>query len=238
MEGPGHENRKFFVLPDRSMGVVIIPFDYEQLPDAQRTRIVPICISSLDRHGNPIARVWFEKGVVPVQNQLRSLARYRLGDVRRVSELAEITVHKLWERHREDAGILPCRRVLVRAMWEARDLAAGDSQWHINHTVSLAMDSLEGDLYGNGPTDSKRYEEIYEQRLLLDLVERRIEEDHREEIREIFRMLREGYTWEEVAHRLGERTPAALKKRFWRWVRRNFPKTSLKKRLHTGRHMP
>jgi hypothetical protein len=111
------------------MGVVIIPFDYEQLPESQRKAIVPICIASVDRHGNPIAPIWFEQGVVPVQNQLRSLARYKLGDVWRVSELAEITVHKLWERHGEDAGIWPWRRVLAHAIWEARDLAVGESQW-------------------------------------------------------------------------------------------------------------
>ena len=219
------------------MGVVIIPFDYDQLPESQRKAIVPICIASTDRHGNPIARIWFEQGVVPVQNQLRSLARYKLGDVRRVSELAEITVHKLWERHGEDAGIMPWRRVLVRAVWEARDLASGGSLWRIKHTVPLALGSLEGDLYGNGLTDPKRYDKVYEQQLLLDLVEHRIEEDHREEIREIFRMLREGYTWEEVAQRLGERTPAALKKRFWRWIRRNFPQKPRQKPLPPGRHM-
>ena len=67
-------------------------------------------------------------------------------------------------------------------MWEARDLAAGNSPWRINHTVSLAMDSLERDLYNNGIADPKRYEEIYQQQLLLDLVERRIAEDHRQEI--------------------------------------------------------
>ena len=36
MEGPGLEKRNIFVLADKDMGVVIIPFDYEQLPDAQR----------------------------------------------------------------------------------------------------------------------------------------------------------------------------------------------------------
>src|ERR1039458_10118233 len=181
MEAPGHRIESFFLVlrsRGRGMGVVIIPFDYEQLPESERKTIVPICISSVDRHGNPIAAVWFEKGVVPVQDQLRGLARIRLGDVQRVSELAEITVHKLWERHGEDAGIWPWRRVLVRAMWEARDLAAGDSRWRINHTVSLAVDSLEGDLYGNSLADPKRYDEIYQKRLLLDLIERRIEEDH------------------------------------------------------------
>ena len=209
-----------------SMEVVIIPFNYDQLPESERKTIVPICIASVDRHGNPIAPIWFEKGVAPVQDQLRGLARFKLGDVQRVSELAEITVHKLWERHGDAAGIWPWRRVLVRAMWEARDLAAGGSRWRINHTVSLAVDSLEGDLYGNGPADPKRYDEIYKQQLLLDLIERRIDKDRRPEIREVFKMLRQGYTWEEVAQQLGNQKPEALKKRFWRWMRRNFPQKS------------
>jgi hypothetical protein len=230
METSGREKQKFFTAPEKGMGVVIIPFDYEQLPESQRNTIIPICIASVDRHGNQIAPIWFEKGVAPVQEQLCSIARVRLGDVRRVSELAEITIHKLWERHGEEVGIWPWRRVLVRAMWEARDLAAGDSRWHINHTVPLALDSLEGDLHG-----PKRYEEIYQQQLLLDLVERRIEQDRCKEIREVFKMLRQGYTWEEVAQRLGQQKPEALKKRFWRWMKRNFPQ---RKRLHPGRRMP
>jgi hypothetical protein len=206
------------------MGFVIIPFDYEQLPDAQQKVIVPICIPSVDRHGNPIARIWFEEGVAPVQDQLRDLARHKLGDVRRVSELAEITVHKLWERHGEDAGACPSRRVWARAVWEARDLAAGGSQWRITHTVPLALGSLEQDLYGNGLPDPTHYEEVYERELLIELVERRIEKDHREDIREMFRMLRQGYGWDEIATRLQDPKPEALKKRFWRWIRRNFQK--------------
>ena len=206
------------------MGFVIIPFDYEQLPDAQQKAIVPICIPSVDRYGNPIARIWFEEGVAPVQDQLRDLARHKLGDVRRVSELAEITVHKLWERHGEDAGACPSRRVLARAVWEARDLAAGGSQWRITHTVPLALGSLEQDLYGNGLPDPTRYEEVYERELLIELVERRIEKDHREDIREMFRMLRQGFGRDEIATRLQDPKPEALKKRFWRWIRHNFQK--------------
>jgi hypothetical protein len=220
------------------MGVVIIPFDYEQLPDAQRKTIVPICIASLDRHGNPIARVWFEQGVAPVQDQLRGIARYRLGDVGRVSELAEITVHKLWEQHGEDAGIWPWRRVWARAIWEARDMAVGESQWRIRHTVPLALGSLEQDLYGNGLTDPTCYDEVYERELLVELVERRIERDHREEIREVFKMLRQGYTWDEIAMRLHDPKPEALKKRFWRWIKQNFPQKPRQKPLRPGRHMP
>ena len=47
------------------MGVVVIPFEYEQLAAARQTEIVPICIESVDREGRPIARVWFEPGVRP-----------------------------------------------------------------------------------------------------------------------------------------------------------------------------
>ena len=102
-------------------------------------------------------------------------------------------------------------------MWVARDLAAGANWWQIERTVSLALDSLEGDL--NGPNGC---EEMYQRQLLLDLVERRIEQDRRPEIRDVFKMLRQGYTWDEVAECLGDTNPEALKKRFWRWVKRRF----------------
>lgn len=220
------------------MGVVIIPFDYEQLPESKQKSIAPICIASVDRHGNPIAQVWFEQGVAPIQDQLRNIARYKLGDVRLVSELAEITVHKLWERHGEDAGVFPWRRVWARAIWEARDMAAGDSQWRIRHTVPLALSSLEQDLYGNGLTDPTSYDKIYERELLVELVERRIKSDHREEIRQVFTMLRQGHTWEEIALRLQDPKPEALKKRFWRWIKQNFPPSGEKSPRIRRRHMP
>ena len=40
---------------------------------------------------------------------------------------------------------------------------------------------------------------------------------------------------EEVAQRRGTQKPEALKKRFWRWMKRNFPQKSRQKPLHTGR---
>ena len=89
--------------------------------------------------------------------------------------------------------------------------------------VPLAMDSLERDLYNNGIADPNRYEDIYQHQLLLDLVERRIVDDHRPEIREVFKMLRQGYNWDEIGSRLGNANPEALKKRFWRWMHSNFP---------------
>jgi hypothetical protein len=218
-----------------TLGFVIIPFDYDQLSDDQKKSIVPICIASVDRFGRAIAPIWFEEGVAPVQNQLRGLARHKLGDVCRVSELAEITVHKLWERHGEDAGILPWRRVLARAVWEARDLTVGGSLWRMRHTVPLEMWALDLGIYGSDMTEP---EEIYARGLLIELIERRIEEDQRADIREIFAMLRQGYTWDEVAERLGNEKSVTLKKRFWRWIKRNFRQEDCDPSLPPRKHMP
>jgi len=207
----------------RGKGVIIIPFDYEELPEAKRMMIVPIRIASADRYGNPIAPIWFEQGVVPVQNELRDLAHYKLRDVHRVSELAEITVHRLWDMHGEDAGAFPWRPVWVRAIWEARDMAAGESRRLILQTIPLALGSLERDLHGNALTDPRHCDDVGARKLLVELVERRIENDHREDFREAFKMLRQGYTWDEIAIRLHEPQPITLKKRFWRWIRDNVP---------------
>jgi hypothetical protein len=220
------------------MGFVIIPFDYDQLSDDQKKSIVPICIASVDRHGNAIARIWFEQGVAPVQDHLRTVARLNLGDVHRVSELVEITVHKLWARHGEDAGVTPWHRVLTRALWEARHMAMGGSPWRMNHTVPLALGTLEQDLYENSIADDNNYEKIYERDLLVNLVERRIARDQREDFREAFKMLRQGYTWDEIATQLSDSNPEALKRRFWRWIKRTFPRPRRRKSLHSRKHVP
>lgn len=206
------------------MGFVIIPFNYEQLPESQRKAIVPICIASTDRHGNPIARVWFEKGVAPIENHLRKIARLQVGDVRRVSELTETVVHKLWQRYGEDAGALPWRRVYRWALWEARKLAVGGETWYVRHTVPLAPDVVKGDFDERPLADPTDYSKFYEQRLLIALVERKIDEQHRDDIRQYLRMLRAGYTWEEIGAKLGYRTSEAPRKRFERWVKEHFPK--------------
>jgi hypothetical protein len=73
--------------------------------------------------------------------------------------------------------------------------------------------------------------------LLLDLVERRIEQDRRPEIGDVFKMLRQGYTWDEVAERLGDTSPEALKKRFWRWMKRNFLPERYKSAPGSGRRL-
>lgn len=104
------------------MAVVTIPFDYEQLDDPNS--VVPICIEDTDRQGRKIARGWFA-AVVPIANRMRGLARRRLDDEWRVSELAESTVHDVWYKHLEQLGLWPSALIWHHAKRKAEDLRAG-----------------------------------------------------------------------------------------------------------------
>jgi len=104
------------------MSVVTIPFDYDKLEDP--SSVVPICIGDTDREGRRIAWGWFT-AVVPIANGLRRLARVRLDDVWRVSELTESTVHDIWYKFGENLGLSPSARLWHRAKWNAEDLRAG-----------------------------------------------------------------------------------------------------------------
>ena len=100
----------------------------------------------------------------------------------------------------------------------------GGSPWRKRHTVPLALGSIERRMYRDSTTGANKCEETYERDLLVDLVERRIQREHREEFREAFKMLREGYGWDEIAARVHDSNPEALKRRFWRWIDRTFRK--------------
>ena len=104
------------------MAVVTIPFDYEELGDLNS--VVPICIEDTDRHGRKIAWGWIA-AVVPIADSLRQLARWRLEDEWRVSELTELAVHRVWHKHRDNLGRWPSGRIWHRAWWVAEDLRAG-----------------------------------------------------------------------------------------------------------------
>jgi hypothetical protein len=104
------------------MSVVTIPFDYDKLEDPGS--VVPICIEDTDREGRRIVWGWFT-AVVPIANGLRRLARRRLDDVWRVSELTESTVHDLWYKFGENLGLSPSARLWHRAKWNAEYLRAG-----------------------------------------------------------------------------------------------------------------
>src|SRR5581483_5933083 len=101
------------------MPFVTIPFDFEDF--GTNNRIEPIVINDTDRFGRIIAPEWFA-AVVPIADLLRELARRRLEDVRRVSELTELSVHALWYKHEYDFGVWPQWRVYWNAKGRAEEL--------------------------------------------------------------------------------------------------------------------
>jgi len=112
------------------MAMVTIPFDYDQLEDPNS--VVPICIEDTDREGRRIAWGWFT-ATVPIANSLRNLARRRLDDVWRVSELTQCTVHNVWYKHGQNLGLWPSKRLWHYAKWKAEDIRAGG--WRLRHHV-------------------------------------------------------------------------------------------------------
>ena len=57
-----------------------------------------------------------------VREHLVNIAHHTLGDPWRVSELAEVTVHRLWEKHCTGVHPWPARLVLKKAMWVAEEM--------------------------------------------------------------------------------------------------------------------
>lgn len=201
--------------------VVVIPENYEELSKAQRERIIPICIKAFDEHGCPIAAEWFSRGVAPVRMELVGMAQYQLGDPWRASELAEVTVHRLWARHGTNVGRFPARRVLKKAMWISEELKHGD--WHKMrfHHLYLALDALDLKIRDGILPDPSDYAELFEQQIMLDSVEEQLEREGRIQIRTMFQLMRRGYSWREIADRLGVRTGEIAKRRFYRWIRKS-----------------
>jgi hypothetical protein len=199
--------------------VVVIPQNYEELSEAQRKRIIPICIRASDEDGCPIDYKWFSHGVAPVHAELVSMANHQLGDPWCASELAEAAVHRLWARYGSNLGRFPARRVLKKAMWISEELKYGD--WHRIRYLYLAIEELDMKIRDAMLPDPGEYPALFEQKIMLDSVEDRLELEGRTQIRAMFQLMRRGYRWHEIAERLGIRTGEIAKRRFYRWLRKS-----------------
>jgi hypothetical protein len=199
--------------------VVVIPENYEELPSAQRKQIIPICITAWDAMGQPIASEWFFSGVAPVRRELVGMAHHALGDPWRASELAETTVHRLWARHGSAVGRYPGRRVLVKAKWVAQELKNGDWRRTKYPKLYLALDTLDEKIRDQTLADPREYAERFEQQIMLDSIEDRLQHEGRTLIRTMFQLIRRGYSWQEVAERVALPTGEIAKRRFYRWMK-------------------
>jgi hypothetical protein len=192
------------------MGFVMIPPGY----DPARDFVVPICIRDEDDDGRPIPQVWFD-AVSLVQDWLRDLAKVVLGDEWLVSELAEHTVHTLARRHGSNAGDKPGRRVYLNAIWEARNLAAGD-QWlrkHRHAFYSLSIIDTELRLC---------LEEAFKRTIMLDSLDKKLSNSGKTLTQRAYRLFRCGCDWDEIRAEL--EIPAdrerAFRRSFYRVLRR------------------
>ena len=116
------------------MGLVTIPFDYEELEHPES--VVPICIEDTDAEGQKIAWGWFA-AIPPIADRLRGLARRRLNDEWRVSELTESSVHEVWYTHFDNLGLWPSARLWHHAKWKAEDLRVGG--WRARQGVDMPL---------------------------------------------------------------------------------------------------
>jgi len=200
------------------MGIVTIPFDYEELDD--HSEIVPICIEDTDRNGRLINHGWFE-AVVPISDRLRNLARWVVGEVWQVSELTQESLHSQWYRHGDDLGRNPSARIYAHAKWKAKDLRAGGRNVRRGVEVEL-LDSIRAKLQATEDVQSQV--EIWEIIERLDKHFQALGVDH---VRKMMHMWLSGWTWDEIAEHVGKK-PKAATKDFWRWFRRGLRELNLR----------
>jgi hypothetical protein len=203
------------------VGVVIIPFGYEDLPEDRRKEVVPICIETEDRDGNIIDPVWFEQGVAPISTELTDLAQVFLGDRRMVSDIAQPSVHKVWYKHRRNFGYKPHARVWRQALWEARDQAVGGWRERRFRIVSRTLEELDRE-FPERTTDPRDYALVYHQRIILRDIETALQADGLEEMARVYELLKLGDTWFEISVKLGQGEDA-LKRRFYRFRKKFRP---------------
>lgn len=205
------------------MGVVIIPSDYEQLPEARRRTVVPIYIESKDRYGHAIHPDWFNRGVAPIHRELIDLAGSALGDRRMVSDIAQPSVHKLWYRHGDDVGEKPYRRVWREALWEAKDLAWGGWRYRRGRLVNLSLEQIDREIPAR--LDEQDAAAVYERRILLGSMKKQMREQGADEMIRVHELLLAGHNWAEISERMGK-SADALKHQFHRHAKRTFRATA------------
>jgi hypothetical protein len=200
--------------------VVVIPQGYDDLPEPERRRIIPICISAFDQYGNPINPEWFSRGVAPVRRQLVRAARFWLGDPWCVSELVEETVHRLAMMYGSVVPSFPARRVLKKANRLGVELNVGDWRKRKYPNLYVALDALDTKVRDHALADPAQCPAAFERQIMLDSVEDRLEHEGRTEMRLIFQLVRRGYGWQDIAGKVGDPNPDNVKRRFYRWVRK------------------
>lgn len=195
------------------MAIITIPFDYDPQRDGES--VIPIYLNDTDDNGETIFFGWIEV-VARLQDKLRALARRILGDVWRVSELTDLTVHRIWRKYRSNLGSNPGFRVYVTARRIAHSLEDPGARAHLSRNVSLdALDDYRKFAVG----DANEVERAYCTHLDLQRFEARLKQLGKKNELDLYRMLKAGYSWYEIGERMGERSNTVYR-RFRRLLRR------------------
>jgi len=167
-------------------------------------------------NGESISEEWFDRGAGPAAKTLRNLAKKHLGDEWRVSELAERVIVVLAGRHGGD----PKRRVIVRAVWETKNLAAGGrkERWHRQQTKRVTSLSAAHSLNASDWLVGESFAKQCYSQILLETIRDRLGTDA--QMQRAYQLLRAGYSWSEVSQEMGGiEITEVWRKRFWRVVR-------------------
>jgi DNA-directed RNA polymerase specialized sigma24 family protein len=190
------------------MASIIIPFDY----DERDSSVIPICIDACDPNGELIARGWID-ALVEMADPFRRLARILLGDVWRVSELADESVQDMWTLYRDDLGRKPGARLLVHAKWKALDKRAGG--WRRRQGIELDLfEELVETLQ-----DPRNFASLYEKDELLGKLEAALHDLGLEDVNRMLSMMVQGWTPKEIYEHLSM-TRHTFTHRFYRGIRK------------------
>lgn len=84
----------------------------------------------------------------------------------------------------------------------------------------VALDALDAKIRDHTLADPTRYAELFEQEIMLNAVEDRLEDEGRVEMRLVYQMFRRGYNWPDIAGEVGDAEPERVKRRFYRWMKK------------------
>jgi DNA-directed RNA polymerase specialized sigma24 family protein len=192
------------------MAMVIIPFNWNNLPPKKQAQTVPICIDDKDKHGNKISYRWFTEGLAPTYQWMLRLSHRILGDEWRASEIGERAIHALAGRHGERLGASPPHQVMREAQWVAKDIRSERTR------TERTRECQPGPAYELAHTDAI---DAYNTKLDLELFLKRLREDD-EVLHTIAHHILRGHTYQEIAEKLGTSEPA-IKMRIARWRNNN-----------------
>src|SRR5215831_2945385 len=88
------------------------------------------------------------------------------------------------------------------------------------HNLDLPLDALDDQIRDKTLVDPTNYADVFERQIILGCLEDRLQIEGCSEIRTVYQLVRDGYTWQEVAEHVGATDFERVKRRFNRWIKK------------------